>query len=398
MNLSLEQRAAAYHAAFPTWPPLSTTRRWIYGVWDIGNAYKSKQGYYGEYPHGYLARVGALFPEKKSGRTLHLFSGSVTAPGIKMDLRWIGQRPRGAVTGDAQRLSEYFEAGRFDMVYADPPYTVADAARYSTPMPNRRKVMAELARVVAAEGHVAWLDCVKPMYRKVEWTMIGEIGVARSTNHRVRMLFIFQRTDVNSESNDYIPDQRLPRLIEHAGTNRKQDQEHARDERAEAPEHAAQDRGPVARREGRTQQAPDCSCNQDEGTPRTASGRPRRDRGQAADRRVPRAGGRPGGWQGDAEAQADPAEVPSRTVDRVPAHGQLPGGEDRRGREDRDQRDVRPPRDGGSDREGRGRRAELQRVGDARGPGVEGTRRGPREGLDGLAGRPRQPLLSRGRS
>ena len=47
----------------------------IYGTWIMGNNYKVKSGYYGGYPAGYLRRIKALFPDKKS--ILHLFSGKV---------------------------------------------------------------------------------------------------------------------------------------------------------------------------------------------------------------------------------------------------------------------------------------------------------------------------------
>ena len=45
------------------------------GTWVMGNNYQVKSSYYGGYPHGYLKRIKALFPDKK--KVLHLFSGQV---------------------------------------------------------------------------------------------------------------------------------------------------------------------------------------------------------------------------------------------------------------------------------------------------------------------------------
>jgi hypothetical protein len=38
-----------------------------------------------------------------------------------------------------------------------------------------------------------WLDQVWPMHRKDEWRTVGRILLQRSTNHRVRLVSIFER-------------------------------------------------------------------------------------------------------------------------------------------------------------------------------------------------------------
>ena len=43
-------------------------------------------------------------------------------------------------------------------------------------------------------GWLVWLDTQLPMYRKDQWTNVAQIGLVRSTNHRVRLVSIFQRT------------------------------------------------------------------------------------------------------------------------------------------------------------------------------------------------------------
>ncbi|MND07635.1 hypothetical protein D3C83_297470 [compost metagenome] len=53
--------------------------------------------------------------------------------------------------------------------------------------------MAAIARVTIVGGHLVWLDTTWPMHRKAEWRTVGRITIVRSTNHRVRMISIFER-------------------------------------------------------------------------------------------------------------------------------------------------------------------------------------------------------------
>jgi hypothetical protein len=90
----------------------------IVGTWIMGNAYGVKSGYYGGYPHGYLRRVKALFPEKR--KALHVFSGRVDQsawPGDTVDLDPAAQA---TFTDDAQTLS-CVPLSDYDIVLADPP-------------------------------------------------------------------------------------------------------------------------------------------------------------------------------------------------------------------------------------------------------------------------------------
>lgn len=184
--MTLAERAAGYTRAFPTFPPLRTDSRWLDGVWVLGNNYKGS-GFYGSYPPGYLRRVQSLFPDVPARDTLHLFSGSLRE-GLRVDLNHANVP---SVAADATALP--FRDGAFRLVYADPPYSTADAVRYGTPMVDRRKVLREAARVTAPSGYLVWLDTVLPMFRKDLWHWWGVIGIVRSTNHRVRAVFFFER-------------------------------------------------------------------------------------------------------------------------------------------------------------------------------------------------------------
>jgi SAM-dependent methyltransferase len=187
-------RAANYHATFPRFPPtLLADDRWLHGTWFLGNDYRSRSGYYGSYPPGYLKRVRAIFLDyDASWRVLHLFAGSVPhdnpLPGIRVD---VNSAVAPDTIADAHRLP--FAAETFDLVVADPPYTAEDAKRYGTPMIRRPAVLAETARVTRPGGHLVWLDTMLPMFSKADWHLWGAIGIVRSTNHRWRGCMCFRR-------------------------------------------------------------------------------------------------------------------------------------------------------------------------------------------------------------
>mgnify|MGYP006268425211 CR=1 FL=1 len=161
----------------------------IVGIWIMGNAYGVKSGYYGGYPHGYLSRIRALFPDKHNA--LHVFSGRVDQsawPGDTVDLN-PDMEP--TYIDDAQTLHSV-PLSNYDIILADPPYSVEDAEHYKPTMVKRNKVMKALTGV-KPRTPVVWLDQVLPMYRKDEWRIIGVIGMVKSTNHRFRVITIFER-------------------------------------------------------------------------------------------------------------------------------------------------------------------------------------------------------------
>lgn len=186
---SWPERIANYHkvTGFPQALFLSGDGRCV-GTWIMGNDYRVRSGLYGGYPAGYLRRVKALFPEKQ--RVLHLFSGKVdlaVMPGKTVD---INPELAPDYVDDAQRL-EQVPLEDFDLVLADPPYSVEDAERYATSMVKRNLVMRALGDRLAAGTHVVWLDQVLPMYRKTCFEIEAVIGMVKSTNHRFRVLTVF---------------------------------------------------------------------------------------------------------------------------------------------------------------------------------------------------------------
>lgn len=165
----------------------------VVGTWIMGNNYRVKSGYYGGYPAGYLKRIRSLFRDKRN--VLHLFSSKVDKdilPGATVD---INPEMQPDYVDDAQSL-ERVPLEEFDLVLADPPYSVEDAERYQTTMVKRNKVMKALGQRLQPGAHVVWLDQVLPMYRKDQFSVEAVIGMVKSTNHRFRVVTIFQKKEV----------------------------------------------------------------------------------------------------------------------------------------------------------------------------------------------------------
>jgi len=163
----------------------------VVGIWIMGNDYRVTSNYYGGYPAGYLRRVRALFPDKQ--RVLHLFSGKVDVTALPGDTVDINADLGPTYVDDAQTL-EGVPLRSYDLIMADPPYSVEDAERYQTTMVRRNVVMRALQRV-SKGTHVVWLDQVLPMYRKDAFAIDAVIGMVKSTNHRFRVVTIFRRID-----------------------------------------------------------------------------------------------------------------------------------------------------------------------------------------------------------
>lgn len=161
----------------------------VVGTWIMGNDYRVKTGYYGGYPAGYLRRVRSLFPDKK--RVLHIFSGRVDLDALPGDTVDINADLGPTYVDDAQTL-ERVPLENYDLILADPPYSVEDAERYQTSMVKRNTVLRAL-QGTSAGTHIVWLDQVLPMYSKKMFRISAAIGMVKSTNHRFRIVTIFER-------------------------------------------------------------------------------------------------------------------------------------------------------------------------------------------------------------
>ena len=206
MTMTLQDRAIHYARVFPDHPAAHPRlvredgRDVLYATWLIGAAYGSATAYYGSYPRTYLDRVHALFPDAFMARPpsappdiLHAFSGSLPpSPSyVRLD---VNDELGPDVVGSVYDCAHLFPFPRsFGLILADPPYSATDAEEYGTPMVDRRRVIEALASVTRPGGHLVWLDQVWPMHNKRQWVTVGRITLIRSTNHRVRLVSIFER-------------------------------------------------------------------------------------------------------------------------------------------------------------------------------------------------------------
>jgi 16S rRNA G966 N2-methylase RsmD len=93
---------------------------------------------------------------------------------------------------DAQSLANV-PLANYDIILADPPYSVEDAEHYQPTMVKRNKVMRALGDGLTPGTHVVWLDQVLPMYRKDQFSIEAVIGMVKSTNHRFRVITVFRK-------------------------------------------------------------------------------------------------------------------------------------------------------------------------------------------------------------
>lgn len=190
LTITVEDRIHHYAALpFPQSLYIGEDGR-LLGMWIMGNNYQVRSGYYGGYPAGYLRRIKALFPEKH--KVLHLFSGRVDLSVLPGDTVDLNPELDPTYLDDAQKLAGV-PVDKYDLILADPPYSIEDADHYQPTMVKRNLVMRALGRKASPGTHVVWLDQVLPMYRKDQWRIVGLIGMVKSTNHRFRVVVIFEK-------------------------------------------------------------------------------------------------------------------------------------------------------------------------------------------------------------
>lgn len=183
--MDLQEKIDNYHKKYPNYSKLILNRNCIEGMWVMGNNYTTKTTFYGAYPYGYLDRIYTLF-NIVNDKTLHLFSGSIEEEdGIdRVDFK----------TGiDAHTMGEILPHNWYELILADPPYSIEDCNHYGCCMVKRNVVFNECFKILNKGGVLIWLDQVLPNYKKTDFDIIGRIGMVKSTNHRFRVITIFKK-------------------------------------------------------------------------------------------------------------------------------------------------------------------------------------------------------------
>jgi 16S rRNA G966 N2-methylase RsmD len=204
-----QRRAMLYNDYFgDRWPDskFMISDRWISATWFIGNNYRSEskrndkdEPFFGSYPRGYLKRTSCMFPDAVN--ILHLFSGSLTDEQVHEDL--LNNQEAFRVDGDRinnpdavyeiERVSEIIIPSSYDLIFADPPYSVEDAEHYGKCLVNKQKVLKECCRILKPGGSLLWMDQSPPIYAKRDWNFYGTISIYRSTNNRIRGVMMFEK-------------------------------------------------------------------------------------------------------------------------------------------------------------------------------------------------------------
>lgn len=177
-----------YGTKYPESRFTGTTRK--QATWFLGQNYQNASTYYGAYPPMYWKRIQTFI--QPTDKILHLFSGSLpqgnyTRVDMNPDLT-------PDVVAKSEELHLHFPENEFDIVFADPPYTKPDSdIGYNGHYPNKKQTLHSIHKILKPNGLVFWLDTSLPMFRKSEYTLVGVITIIISTNHRVRLVSIFQK-------------------------------------------------------------------------------------------------------------------------------------------------------------------------------------------------------------
>ena len=180
--------SSIYGTKYPESRFIGTTRK--YATWFLGQNYQNSTSYYGAYPPMYWKRIQTFIqPDEK---VLHLFSGSLPVGNytrVDMDPSLSPD-----VVCKSEELHTHLPLNSFDIVFADPPYSKADSEiGYKSNYPNKKQTLHSVHKILKPNGLLFWLDTALPMYRKTEYNLVGVITIIISTNHRVRLVSVFQK-------------------------------------------------------------------------------------------------------------------------------------------------------------------------------------------------------------
>lgn len=188
MEFADSYNASEYGIKYPESKFYGTTRR--YATWFLGQNYKNATNYYGAYPPMYWKRIQAFV--KPDDKVVHLFSGSLAKGNyIRVD---VDEAMTPDVVCRTEDVDRHIDPNSIDIVFADPPYTVADSKiGYKGNYPNKKKTISAVHSILKPGGLLFWLDTALPMFRKTEFELVGVITILISTNHRVRLVSVFRK-------------------------------------------------------------------------------------------------------------------------------------------------------------------------------------------------------------
>ena len=172
----------------------------ICDVWILA---RPKVKYYGAYPNGFLERARALLGITPFDSLLHVCGGAA---------RDYPAKPRGfgpfdktldldpALKPDFQQAATDPLPCGWAAILADPPYTEADAAKYTpgvAAFPSANAFLRNMLAAVRQGGRVGMLHYVLPQPPRVGVRFVACVGVIVGFNNRMRVFSVFEREDLD---------------------------------------------------------------------------------------------------------------------------------------------------------------------------------------------------------
>ena len=184
--------------------PMAMQNGYISGKWTIGNWYKKANDYKGSFPHDVLERLLIMYPDCIN-RSLHLFSGTlkddpdrVITWDIKPEIlvnSTTGEKVKPTICDDIrnikkQKYRDMIRSRR--LIICDRPYN-GHHVDYGTPKFDHRQVIRDLEEIMMPGQYLAWLDNIKPMYRRDDLQVVADIDVTISTECNIRKWMVWRR-------------------------------------------------------------------------------------------------------------------------------------------------------------------------------------------------------------
>lgn len=177
-----------WNKTFKKYPITVEDKGWIYGVWYCGTAW-AKVRLHGQYPPGFLKRALALFPDVPEDKIIHVPCGTLTGPGMTVDMiRDEVRQPQVQASADSLPFAD----NSYRLFLSDPPYTPKDSEIYGCPPFSLGKMMKEAHRILEPGGVLGILHTYYPSYRRQEWELIGLIAVVTGFQRATRMFSLFR--------------------------------------------------------------------------------------------------------------------------------------------------------------------------------------------------------------
>jgi len=171
-----------------------TNYRPICDVWLLA---RTRTGYYGAYPYGFLQRARDLIGCGLKDRVLHVCSGAIK----KYPFSGYGSNDRtvdinGELDPDyVMDVSKELPKGNWEGVLVDTPYSEEEAKNYGDfPYPEPNKLLRDIERIIEPGIKVGVLHYFPPRPPKT-MRLVALVAVMTGYKNRVRVFSVFEKKE-----------------------------------------------------------------------------------------------------------------------------------------------------------------------------------------------------------